>query len=290
MVVQPVEPPAQRHDRGLVAGDQGGDHVVADRDVGHRRAVLVARGDDAAQHRGAFGTGGAGALDRVLQQRLEPAAGDAEAAKGRQAVVVELHRRQQQEGRRTEALAEGADDGAELLAALRRVGAEHRAQDDVERHGDRGIAHHDRVAGLEGREGLDRRVANHAAQRVQRLALEVRHQQPAVATQCPAGHARGAVLAQHAGRAGLEVDAVLVDRRGDDLLHDVGSPGHHADARRAHRKEIAIVPGVAAQGRIGVAQVAHHLPQAERRAGWQAADEIVDCRHVIALLHDMVAP
>jgi hypothetical protein len=146
-----------------VAGDQGRDHVVADGDVGHRRAVVVARGDDAAQHRMAVGTGGPGTLDRILQQFLELAAGDAEAAEGRQVVVVELHRRQQQEGRRSEALAEGADYGAELLPALRRVGAEYGAQDDVERGSDRGIAHDDGRAGLEAAESVDRGLADHAA-------------------------------------------------------------------------------------------------------------------------------
>jgi hypothetical protein len=108
---------------------------------------------------------------------------------------------------------------------------------------------------------------------MERLTLEMRHQQPSVAPQCPAGHPRRAVQAEHPGRARFEVDAVLVDRRGDDLADQIGPAGHHADARGAHRKQTAIAAGVATQGGVGVAQVTDHLQQPKRRAGRQAADQ-----------------
>ena len=274
MVQQTVHHPGQRGGRGLVPGQQHGNHLVPDFRVAHGLAVFVARGDEHRHDVGplVFGLGFA-PRDLVVQQRVDCAGQRGDPPPGGERPQVDLQPADQQQRAVADQLEKLDQQRAQARQPRSFLHPEHGPQDDVERN-----VLHPRV---QRKRRLDRPVVDrpvgdfthHGAVQPHPLAVERRHEQLALAFVPGAVEQQHRVgtqdgLEHHVGLPGLQAFRV----RGENLFDDRGL----AEKRQrrhpgpTHRERTAVRPRACLHERDGLADPFENLQQPRRtRTGWQ---------------------
>ncbi len=241
----PFDGPRQRRGRGLVSGGEQGEQLVGDLAVGHRAAVLVAGLQHQREHVVAFVEVPAlfGLGDEPLDDGVELVPHDLEPAPGAPPPEVDLRDRQHGEPRSQR---DQAGNPVPQPFQLRALGAEHRAQDDVQRDPHPGGQGRERRALRPCGELAPGLLLDDALVRREPAAVERGHQQLALAAVPVAGQRehrtrteQSAEIRFHVLRAvGFGLEQLL------DLVR-IAEHDRAAEQREVHREG---VPVAVAQG------------------------------------------